>query len=195
MVPWDELELIQPTRYHTSPTLEEHLNDESIFYRSGHTSASSWGCVSWRTALTLALWPSNWRDLNPGTTLDLRYVLTPRKGTAPRGLSAPPKCFLLSMLAAVNPALHLLKWADLAGSLCTLTSPEDVLRHRLCNGDTWETTSESQSYTQRGAGQPVTLSFTMVISRLSMAPMLELYHTSGTRTVLLEKLDNSDLQP
>lgn len=107
----------------------------------------------------------------------------------------PPKCFLLSMLAAVNPALHLLKWADLAGSLCTLTSPEDVLRHRLCNGDTWETTSESQSYTQRGAGQPVTLSFTMVISRLSMAPMLELYHTSGTRTVLLENLDNSDLQP
>lgn len=48
---------------------------------------------------------------------------------------------------------------------------------------------------QRGAGQPVTLSFMMVISRLSMAPMLELYHTSGTRTVLLENMDNSDLQP
>lgn len=47
---------------------------------------------------------------------------------------------------------------------------------------------------QRGAGQPVTLSFKVVI-RLSMSPMLKLHYMSGIRTVLLENLNNSDLQP
>lgn len=64
-------------------------------------------------ALTLTLCPSNPRDLNPCMTLDFCYMLTPRKGTAPRGLSAPPKCSLLGMLAAANPApVTQMGWLD-----------------------------------------------------------------------------------
>lgn len=149
----------------------------------------------WPYSETLGIKPGrfkSWSDL--GSPLVTR---TPKKGTTPEGCSlAPPRFSLLCALAAVTPTPSCLKSADLAESLYTL-----VLPGRQAQAQPWQwwyirnTVRKPILPSSMGTANLWHLSFVMLISRLSIAPMRKLHHVPGTRIVSVENLlGNSDLQ-